>query len=137
MSDIKRTNASDGSRTDAHGGNSRGELQEAIARLEAERTSLVARRQQIDTRLGMITGHIRVSQRLPQREYAKLVAEQGELKKESVVLVTRCNELKQQIKALNIDLNDHDKLGGLNVTNDILREILRELQSIKSKLTNR
>ncbi len=129
---MKHVRVSAGSRTDAHGGNSRAELVEAIDELEGEQSALAARKRQIEARLAEIGHRIRGHQ-LPRKEYLSLTSEQSGLVGELKSLETMFADIHARLKRLRRDLHGFEKHDTHAETNALLRLILRELEVLNGR----
>lgn len=134
MTRSRPTNASDGSRTDAHGGNSRGELVEAVEAAQREYDAAAGRVRAAETRLGELADRVRG--RSPSESHRQLVAA---AKRERVDAQAEAAELKTRLNALRLDLRNAEREGGRSAQLDrqaeLLRDILAELRAIHRTMT--
>lgn len=139
MTKPRPTNISDGSRTDAHGGDSRGELVAAVDAAQREYDAAVALVTGLQARLARLNGRVR-GQRVSDSTYAATCREQGEVKQEIATAMATLAEKKRRLKALNEDLYE----AGKNITKSgqrdemvgLLTKILGELRAIRIRLDN-
>lgn len=122
---------SEASRNDARG-ISRGDLDTAIARVENERKSHVARKLQIQARLAVITGIVK-GKRVDRQTYGDLCSEQGELKGEILRIDREMSRLNTELSSLRRDQLNHPVGEGAAYPNieRMLRLILVEIEELR------
>lgn len=137
MTKSRPTNVGDGSRTDARGGDSRGELVAAIDSAQREYDAAVAEVAGCQSRLATLNGRVR-GQQVANSVYASVCREQAEVKQRIVELQTEMAEKKRRLKAMNEDLYAFDRSqtarASRNEMADVLKLILTEMRAIRRHL---
>lgn len=137
MTKSRPTNVGNGSRTDARGGDSRGELVVAIDSAQREYDAAVAEVAGCQSRLATLNSRVR-GQQVPASVYASVCREQAEVKQRIVELQIEMAEKKRRLKAMNEDLYAFDKSGtaaaSRNEMVDVLKAILTEMRAIRRHL---
>jgi hypothetical protein len=126
----KPTNASQGSRTDAHGGDSRGELVAAIDAAQREYDEASARVRSVQVTLAELSAKVKGRQ-LSEHHYRTICESQSDAKR-------KLADKKRRLKSLNDDLARFDSQkkrskGGEEIVG-LLRQLLTEVRIIRTHL---
>lgn len=134
MTKSKPTNVGDGSRTDAHGGNSRGEMINAFEAVQREYHAACAVVRNLQTQMGELASRLK-GRRPTDPQYHTLIGRRNETNQQLKDAETAAAELRARLNALKVDLREgertHSRSAQLAESADLLRQILTELRSIR------
>jgi hypothetical protein len=132
------TTASEATKRDAAGTPDRESLVKAIEDLRSENQARNARKLEIELELSQLRRTYQIcARRMPQAEYAALCGRQSALNAELGEIRTKSLDANVRIASLTKDMPDPSKdkkPDRLDLTNQLLRQILVELKDINSKL---